>query len=387
MWHNLGAVLALCQCLTVVFAVPTWPSSIDEVEDLMMLQTGYRARGFASPVTPCNKSPAGAPGFIFAAGFVRTAFHDTVAYNKAAGTNGLDGSIAAELEGTFAIHNTGPVFNATVSYMTEFVNSKASLADLIALGLYSAVRSCGGPQVPLRAGRIDATGAGPDALPDAADSANTLTARFANMGLSATEMIQLVACGHTLGGVHPAQNPAVTSQNPGQAQAQGVLPFDTTDAAFDNRIATEYVSGTTRNPLVVGPAALNSDLRVFEVDNNVTIKAMTNTNVFQGSCQAVMQKMIECVPRNVQLSDVIQAYDVKPGQLNLNVINNGASLLFSGEIRVRTTNLPSSSIAQVQIVYNDASGKSCAGCVIAATVAGNAQGFDDSFTVGTPSTI
>ena len=54
-------------------AAPTWPSSVDELEDIMLLNTGYRARGFSGPVSPCSKAPG--PGRVAAAEFIRTAFH------------------------------------------------------------------------------------------------------------------------------------------------------------------------------------------------------------------------------------------------------------------------------------------------------------------------
>jgi catalase (peroxidase I) len=57
--------------------------------------------------------------------------------------------------------------------------------------------------VPYRAGRVDATGpiTTQYTVPQPQDSLASHTAAFARMNFSATEMIQLVACGHTLGGV------------------------------------------------------------------------------------------------------------------------------------------------------------------------------------------
>ena len=379
MWYKQIAVLALLNHYAQ--AAPTWPNSIDEIEDLMMLQTGYRSLGFASAVTPCSSSAV--QGFRTAAGFLRAAFHDVAAFDASAGTGGLDASLAFELDGDYKTHNAGPAFPGAMAYFTGFYNDKASMSDLLALGTYAAVRSCGGPQIPMRAGRIDATGPGANSLPDVADSQEVLVARFAKMGFSPQEMIQLVACGHSLGGVHPGVNPALDSQNAAavaDAASKGQLAFDTTDSAYDNRIAVEYMQGTTTNALVVGPAALNSDLRVFQTDNNVTISAMTDPSVYAGVCQSILQRMLEKVPASVTLSNTIQAYDVKPGQLNLNVLPDG-SLLFSGEIRVRTNDLPKSAISKVSLVYQDKSGSFGAGCAIEASTAGDATGFDDSFTV------
>lgn len=370
--------LALCQYLApfAVQAAVTWPSPIDEIEDLMLLQSGYRARGFATAVIPCSKSYN--QGFRAAAGFMRTAFQDVAAFDASTGLNGLDASIGFELQFT---NNNGPAFDMAMVYLHGFFNGKATMSDLIALSVYASVRSCGGPVLPVKAGRIDATGTGPNGLPDPADSRETLIGRFAKMGFSPQEMIQLVACGHTLGGVHPGIGSNFNPRDPAavqQAVDGGVQTFDTGDASFDAKIAAEYSSGISRNPLVVGRTATNSDLRVFSVDNNATIRSMATANVFTGTCQTVLTKMLEKVPRAVQLSAVIQAYDVKPGYLNLNVVQNGAALVFSGEIRVRTTTL---SVSSVKLIYTGRAGDACTDCTITTTKGGAAAGFDDTFNV------
>src|SRR5271170_2323828 len=62
--------------------------------------------------------------------------------------------------------------------------------------------------------------------------------------------------------------------------------FDST-TVFDEKVASEFVSGTTTNPLVVGPSVgngQNSDGRVFAADGNVTIMAMANPSTFASTC-------------------------------------------------------------------------------------------------------
>jgi hypothetical protein len=164
-------------------AVPTWPSSVDELEDIMLLNTGYRARGFAAPVTPCagNLGPARIAG----AEHVRTAFHDMATGSVFTGVGGLDASIIFELTGT---DNVGPAFNTTLTSYAPFLSSRSSMADLIALGLYTAVRSCGGPVVPIRAGRADAAAAGPPGVPLPQNAIGILTNQFARVGFNTTEM-------------------------------------------------------------------------------------------------------------------------------------------------------------------------------------------------------
>ncbi|KAG6804789.1 hypothetical protein H0H93_006710, partial [Arthromyces matolae] len=69
------------------------------------------------------------------------------------------------------------------------------------MGAVLGVASCGGPVIPYRAGRIDATQAGPATVPEPQQDLQTHIASFERQGFNQTEMIALVACGHTIGGV------------------------------------------------------------------------------------------------------------------------------------------------------------------------------------------
>ena len=87
-------------------------------------------------------------------------------------------------------------------------------------------------------------------------------------GFSQSEMIKLVACGHTMGGVRSDAFPQLV---PPPEQGLNIHDFDTTPN-FDNKVAAEYLDGTTQNPLVVSSnATLVSDLHVFSSDGNKTI--------------------------------------------------------------------------------------------------------------------
>lgn len=355
----------------LAFAVTTWPSSIDELEDIMLLNTGYNARELSFTVSPCSFQPT--PGQLPAAGLVRTAFHDMITANVAGpGLGGLDASIAYELSGVYALSNSGPGFNSSLTYLSQFFSSQASMSDLIALGLYTAVRGCGGPNVAVRAGRIDATQAGPTGVPAPTDSAQSLQSAFSRVGFSTQDMIKVVACGHTLGGVDSAELPSAVPSN----APNGVAGFDSTQANFDNKVAYEFVTNQTNNPLVVGPTQFASDARVFKSDGGVTIGLMSNADNFQSSCASVLQKLIDTVPSTVTLSDPIQAYDVKPANLELAVTNGGTELNFTGEIRVKTT---TRSVEKVELQCKDRMGQNT--FAIETTVAGSAAGYDDLFTV------
>ena len=74
------------------------------------------------------------------------------------------------------------------------------MADLVALGITLALGTCGGPYVPLKGGRVDATEAGPLAFCNPDSSLNQTLGVFHQAGMTQQEGITLVACGHTMGG-------------------------------------------------------------------------------------------------------------------------------------------------------------------------------------------
>jgi hypothetical protein len=357
-------------------AAPTWPSSTDELEDIMFLNTGYRARGFAEPVTPCTSE--GTEGFISAAQWVRLAFHDMGTADVFTGVGGLDASIVYEM--AYATNNS-PGFNVSLEQFAPFFSRRSSMSDLIALSVYTSVRACGGPVVPIRGGRIDATAAGPDPdvfLPQPQNSLFTFENQFERVGFNTTQMIAVVACGHTLGQVHAITFPQIATS--------GTKNLDSTPAVFDHNIAVEYIAGNSSDPLIDGSnPGFDSDLVVFGGDGNVTIKSLTNPATFNSICSTTLQQMIEVVPSGVTLTtDPIVPYDIKPYVLQLTLLGGATMFSFTGQVRVRTTSLPPSQIASVQLVFIDRNGgNQCGsgGCTISTSYAGSSAGFDDSFVV------
>jgi hypothetical protein len=350
-----------------------------------VLNQGYNARGVADPVTPCDNPDS--EGFVPAAGFLRTAFHDVVTGNVGAGTGGLDASVAFELEkGAGGEDNSGPFVKNTLGWLQQYYSAQASMADLIALSVYTGVRGCGGPAIPLKSGRKDATGFGGLGVPKVGATRDEHIATFARLGFNTQEMIKLVACGHTLGGVHPAtqaknfvsQLRTTDNSSASVAALSDVENFDTTHAKFDAKVAQEFVSNTTTNPLVVGTNdKFNSDKTVFNSDGGRTIRQMADEQTFQNECRAVLSKMLNIVPAGTKLTEDISVYDVKPGNLALTLGSNGTSVTFSGEVRVRTNALD---VGDVALVYKTRSGVQGNG-TISTTVLGQASGWDDSFTV------
>lgn len=227
----------------------------------------------------------------------------------------------------------------------------------------------------MRGGRVDATAAGPLGVPQPQNGRGVFTNQFARMGFNTTDMIQMTACGHTLGGVHAGDFSNIVA--PGTVPNDFQL-FDTT-TAFDNDIAVQYINGPNTDPLAVGisvASGRNSDVAVFGADNNVTLKAMTDPSTFNSMCKAILQRMIETVDPAVILSDVIQPYEVKPAGVQLTLLAGGNQVQFSGDIRVRTT---TSGVSKVAVVYSDRTGAGSS--TIATSLSGTANGFDDSFSV------
>lgn len=287
---------------------------------------------------PCGNG-GGRPGTQSAAEWVRTAFHDMATHDAAAGTGGLDASIMYEVSRE---ENEGAAFNNTLADLAEFVSPDVSASDLIALGVVAAVASCGGPRIPYRAGRVDAGAAGPPGVPMPTDPLDKTVAAFNRMGFTRSEMIGLVACGHSIGQVHSVDFPDLVD---GAPAAGNVAHFDRTPARFDTAVVGEYLSGDGANPLVFGAnETTNSDKRVFSADGtNATMRALAGPAGFASTCGALLGRMIDTVPRGVRLTDPIELQQVKPYvdrlQLDANspTTTTTTTIAFEGRVRVRTT--------------------------------------------------
>ena len=94
--------------------------------------------------------------------------------------------------------------------------------------------TCGGPIIPFRGGRIDAWSAGAYGTPEPQQDIATLTQSFSNQGFNQSEMIKLVACGHTMGGVRSSDFPQLVAPNP-SSSVPVIDDFDKT-MQFDNLV-------------------------------------------------------------------------------------------------------------------------------------------------------
>lgn len=147
-------------------------------------------------------------------------------------------------------------------------------------------------------------------------------------------MITLVACGHTIGSVHSVDHPEIVS---GPVEAANIAHFDTTPSRFDNAPVSEYLNGSTLNPLIINTNdTLNSDKRIFGADGNVTMTKLKDAAVFQTQCENVFERMLNLVPANVTLTEPLEPVEVKP-QVDKLELNRNGTIDFVGKLRVRST--------------------------------------------------
>ncbi|KAF7351046.1 Peroxidase [Mycena sanguinolenta] len=259
-WLSLAA-LVLASRLSFPVVAYTWPDPAYDVlhEFLWKDLTFFLATpGVCEPLGTDGTSPS------IHAQWLRTAYHDMATFNN--GSGGLDGSLFYELD---RAENVGLSLKATIqSVFNQQLGKYLSFPDVIAAGAVVAVQQCGGPTLPFKAGRVMAAGPGPSGVPIPTDSLAQNIASFQQQGFNQTEMIGLVACGHTLGGVTNVDFPNIFS---GGNTTNPISPFDGS-RNFDNQIATNFIDGTIIDPLANGPAISDSDARIFSSDGNATIE-------------------------------------------------------------------------------------------------------------------
>ena len=235
------------------------------------------------------------------------------------------------------------------------------MADLLALGVTMAIGACGGPQIPLRGGRIDATGPGASGVPEPETDVKTTLAEFSGAGFNQADSIGLTACGHTMGGVHHSTFPQIVPESAvGVNNAGGRIAFDDTVANFDVDAVRQYVSGSGNRggPLVTtANKTVRSDLRLFSSDRNATVKKLAqSTDQFRSTCAALFARMVDTVPTGVTLTSVIDPAQIKSANVTLNVDWSG-KLRLSGFLRYIETASSTSAPASLTLVVIDRSGR------------------------------
>ncbi|KAF7362149.1 Peroxidase [Mycena venus] len=310
--------------------------------------------GISAFIAPCDfffpDANAGS-GRSDAADWIRTAYHDMATHNVNDGTGGLDASIRFAEEQSRP-ENIGDGFiNNTINVLGA--NRYVSIADTIALAAVMAFENCGGPEISYRGGRVDADGPNTPGVPEPQDSLDSHIAAFARQGFTQTEMISLVACGHSFGGVQHSLFPDVVPDLNDTTNRLSVQHFDSTFVTFDNKVASEYIAGTTGNPLVVGlNDTKNSDKRIFGSDGNATMLSFANSpELFASTCASLIARMVDTVPRGVELTEIITPLPFKPA--NLQLILDGDNMVFTGDFRVWNTTDTS---LVVMMLYDDHAG-------------------------------
>ena len=217
-----------------------------------------------------------------------------------------------------------------------------TVSDLISLGTVMASGACGGIKVELRAGRTDATAAGPSGVPEPETNLQDTLNQFGNAGFNTDDTIICTACGHSIGGVHKAQFPQVdTTTTPGTlVGSDGRLAFDETVSGLDVSVVNDYVQGTglKGGPLVTtSNITVRSDLRLYEADQNQTIDRLAqSSSYFNTQCAGVFQRMIETVPSGTSFInpaiDPTSTTNLKPYGIYLSVDFKG-NMVLSGSFR------------------------------------------------------
>lgn len=132
--------------------------------------------------------------------FVRLAWHDAGTYDKVSKTGGPNASIRFNPELSHGA-NKGLQFTIPIIDAKKSEFPQVSYADLIQASSTSAIEFAGGPAIPFRFGRPDATTSDctPDGrLPDATKVVPHLREVFYRMGLGDLEIVALSGA-HTLG--------------------------------------------------------------------------------------------------------------------------------------------------------------------------------------------
>ncbi|KAF7363106.1 Peroxidase [Mycena venus] len=348
-YHLLGVFLRLASIVHLVLgaAVFHWPDPLLDTLDDQLYRPGFSpASTFALNCGPRDNS-------TIAAQWLRLAYHDMATHDSTTGTGGMDASIVFEFDRP---QNIGVgMLESLVDFLVA-PNEYVGMADVIAMGAINAVVGCGGPVIPFRGGRIDATEAGPATVPEPQQDLASHIASFKAQGFTETEMISLVACGHSLGGVRQADFPLIMTED----VPAGIQTFAST-LGFDNTVVTEYLKGTTENVLVVGSnITTRSDFRIFSSDGNVTMQSLASPDNFNQVCADLIGRMIDTVPSTVTLTDPIEPIDFKVW--NTLLFPQGGSLAFLATLRIIDTGVNRT----VTMFWKERTGTFCppAGCSV-----------------------
>ncbi|KAJ7792458.1 heme peroxidase [Mycena leptocephala] len=365
-----------------------WPSAqLDALEAARFDQADHNAGRIAGFVQPCDVFFLGgldSTGRSNVGDWLRTAYHDMATHDFTDGTGGwmrpfVSPTSKCGLRRRYPKYNWIAVYrDQPLHFHGRFTGTRPNhrhrkLVGLLPAeytGLFNSVSS-GGPEIPFRGGRVDAAEPNNPGVPQPEQNLKTHIAAFARQGFSQTDMISLVACGHTFGGVQHEYFPDIVPELNDPNSTESVAHFDSTFVNFDNTLwvvylsilrtnllrgsAKEYIWGTTKDPLVVGfNHTTNSDKRIFGSDGNTTMRSFaTSLKHFHSTCAHVLARMFDTVPRAVHLTEVITPLPVKPHAIQL--ILDGDTLKLFGEVRF--WNMTADRAREVLLLWEDHIGR------------------------------
>ncbi|RKO84295.1 heme peroxidase [Blyttiomyces helicus] len=143
----------------------------------------------------------------------------TATWFQSNGSFGLDGSIIFEL---------GRPGNEGLAIADMAHHTSVLMPDTMNLAAIATIAACGGPEIQFTSGLKHP---GPDPhhlLPLPSDPNELSVENMFRMGFNASQVVAIVTGSHTLGGLHAANNPHLTSLE--------FAPFDFTPTVFDNNI-------------------------------------------------------------------------------------------------------------------------------------------------------
>ena len=101
--------------------------------------------------------------------------------------------------------------------------------------------------------------------------------------------------------------------------------------------AQEFVSNSSKNVLVVGAnETTRSDLRIFNADGGDLMRKMAaSPEFFAQTCQNLLERMINTVPKGVKLTEIVNPIRVKPALNDIVLMPEGKAMSILGTVRVR----------------------------------------------------
>ncbi|KAH9934460.1 heme peroxidase [Epithele typhae] len=234
---------------------------------------------------------------------LRLTFHDCIAYSPSLiadgedGGGGCDGSIMKFSDVETAFHASIGLDEIVAKQLPYALKHNVSFGDFIQFAGAVGVSNCGGgPRLQFLTGRSNDSNVSPDGLiPLPEDTADTIIARFADVGISADEIVALLA------------SHSVAAQDHVEPTIHG-SPFDSTPSDFDAQFfvetllkgvlmpaapdVTTLATGEVLSPLP-GELRLNSDFELAR-DNRTACEwqsYVTSQSFMMDRFTAAMKKM------------------------------------------------------------------------------------------------